>query len=107
MRNIISYCHWCHYQLTCGNFVTLCFLTEVTNVVFTRPSTFEYKSGQWVRIACSALGAQEYHPFTLTSAPHEDFLSVHIRAVGPWTRAIRKVYDPETLQDKPLPKVRI
>ncbi|XP_071836101.1 dual oxidase 2-like isoform X2 [Apostichopus japonicus] len=79
--------------------------SEVTNVVFTRPSTFEYKSGQWVRIACSALGAHEYHPFTLTSAPHEDNLSVHVRAVGPWTTALRKVYDPETLRDKPLPKI--
>ncbi|PIK48120.1 putative dual oxidase 2 [Apostichopus japonicus] len=78
--------------------------SEVTNVVFTRPSTFEYKSGQWVRIACSALGAHEYHPFTLTSAPHEDNLSVHVRAVGPWTTALRKVYDPETLRDNHFPK---
>ncbi|PNI75106.1 DUOX2 isoform 2 [Pan troglodytes] len=64
----------------------------VTYLQFQRPQGFEYKSGQWVRIACLALGTTEYHPFTLTSAPHEDTLSLHIRAVGPWTTRLREIY---------------
>uniref|UniRef100_A0A8I3QA37 NAD(P)H oxidase (H2O2-forming) n=1 Tax=Canis lupus familiaris TaxID=9615 RepID=A0A8I3QA37_CANLF len=64
----------------------------VTHLQFQRPQGFEYKSGQWVRIACLALGTNEYHPFTLTSAPHEDTLSLHIRAVGPWTTRLRETY---------------
>ncbi|KAK3098032.1 hypothetical protein FSP39_015507 [Pinctada imbricata] len=67
--------------------------SDVTALKFKRPLNFEYKSGQWVRIACLKLGESEYHPFTLTSAPHEDFLSLHIRAVGPWTTNLRNVYD--------------
>ena len=63
--------------------------TDVTKVEFKRPSNFEYKSGQWVRIACLELGGNEYHPLTLTSAPHEDTLTVHCRAVGPWSSNIR------------------
>ncbi|XP_062060744.1 dual oxidase 2 [Lepus europaeus] len=70
----------------------------VTHLQFQRPQTFEYKSGQWVRIACLALGTNEYHPFTLTSAPHEDTLSLHIRAVGPWTTRLREIYS--TPKDK-------
>ncbi|XP_051000997.1 dual oxidase 2 isoform X2 [Acomys russatus] len=66
----------------------------VTYLQFQRPQTFEYKSGQWVRIACLGLGTNEYHPFTLTSAPHEDTLSLHIRAVGPWTTRLREIYSP-------------
>ncbi|ERE70902.1 dual oxidase 2-like protein [Cricetulus griseus] len=66
----------------------------VTHLQFQRPQGFEYKSGQWVRIACLALGTNEYHPFTLTSAPHEDTLSLHIRAVGPWTTRLREIYSP-------------
>nr|XP_034351294.1 dual oxidase 2 isoform X2 [Arvicanthis niloticus] len=66
----------------------------VTHLQFQRPKTFEYKSGQWVRIACLSLGTNEYHPFTLTSAPHEDTLSLHIRAVGPWTTRLREIYSP-------------
>ncbi|NXG55440.1 DUOX2 oxidase, partial [Hemiprocne comata] len=69
----------------------------VTHLQFQRPQDFDYKSGQWVRIACMALGTTEYHPFTLTSAPHEDTLSLHIRAVGPWTTHLREVYSPESL----------
>ncbi|XP_035191640.1 dual oxidase 2-like [Oxyura jamaicensis] len=69
----------------------------VTHLRFQRPQDFDYKSGQWVRIACMALGTTEYHPFTLTSAPHEDTLSLHIRAVGPWTTRLRELYAPESL----------
>uniref|UniRef100_A0A8C5UCB1 NAD(P)H oxidase (H2O2-forming) n=1 Tax=Malurus cyaneus samueli TaxID=2593467 RepID=A0A8C5UCB1_9PASS len=69
----------------------------VTHLQFQRPQDFDYKSGQWVRIACVALGTTEYHPFTLTSAPHDDTLSLHIRAVGPWTTRLRELYSPESL----------
>ncbi|OWF54042.1 dual oxidase 2-like isoform X1 [Mizuhopecten yessoensis] len=81
--------------------------SDVTALVFKRPASFEYKSGQWVRIASLDLGKSEYHPFTLTSAPHEEHLSLHIRAVGPWTTNIRELYDPDRLEYKKykLPKL--
>ena len=52
---------------------------DVTRIELKRPRTFEYLSGQWVRLAVQWLGSEEYHPFTLTSSPHEDSLTVHIR----------------------------
>ncbi len=30
----------------------------------------------------------QYHPFTLTSAPEEDYISVHVRCVGNFTKAL-------------------
>ncbi|XP_075883262.1 dual oxidase 1 [Nelusetta ayraudi] len=69
----------------------------VTHLEFKRPQGFAYRSGQWVRIACLRLGTDEYHPFTLTSAPHEETLSLHIRAVGPWTSQLRELYTEESL----------
>ncbi|KAF3854959.1 hypothetical protein F7725_023014 [Dissostichus mawsoni] len=69
----------------------------VTHLEFKRPQGFVYRSGQWVRIACLKLGTDEYHPFTLTSAPHEETLSLHIRAVGPWTSQLRDLYTEESL----------
>uniref|UniRef100_A0A3Q1IJ15 NAD(P)H oxidase (H2O2-forming) n=1 Tax=Anabas testudineus TaxID=64144 RepID=A0A3Q1IJ15_ANATE len=69
----------------------------VTHLEFKRPQGFVYRSGQWVRIACLMLGTDEYHPFTLTSAPHEETLSLHIRAVGPWTSQLRELYTEESL----------
>ncbi|KAM6937988.1 dual oxidase 2 [Xenentodon cancila] len=69
----------------------------VTHLEFKRPQGFVYRSGQWVRIACVMLDTDEYHPFTLTSAPHEETLSLHIRAVGPWTSQLRELYTEENL----------
>uniref|UniRef100_A0AAY4B5T7 NAD(P)H oxidase (H2O2-forming) n=1 Tax=Denticeps clupeoides TaxID=299321 RepID=A0AAY4B5T7_9TELE len=77
----------------------------VTYVEFKRPQGFVYRSGQWVRVACLALGTDEYHPFTLTSAPHEETLSLHIRAVGPWTSQLRECYNPENLGLSAYPKL--
>lgn len=79
--------------------------SDITFLEFKRPSKFEYKSGQWVRIACLSHDRNEYHPFTITSAPHEDTLSLHIRALGPWTWNIRNLFDPENLKDGPYPKL--
>ena len=81
------------------------YVVDVTYIEFKRPPRFEYKSGQWVRIACLSLGPNEYHPFTLTSAPHEDTLSVHVRALGPWTYALRNVFDQDQMKDLKFPKV--
>ncbi|KAM4677018.1 LOW QUALITY PROTEIN: dual oxidase 1-like [Discoglossus pictus] len=73
--------------------------SDVTCLRFQRPEDFEYKSGQWVRIACLDLGTNEYHPFTLTSAPNEDALSLHIRAVGPWTTRLRELYSQQSITE--------
>lgn len=32
------------------------------------------------------------HPFSITSAPGDDHLSVHIRTVGDWTQELRRVF---------------
>lgn len=82
--------------------------SEVTMLEFKKPHDFDYRSGQWVRIACLSLGTNEYHPFTLTSAPHEDNLSLHIRAVGPWTTRLRELYSPESTAELGcLPKLHL
>ncbi|GLV42469.1 Dual oxidase [Carabus blaptoides fortunei] len=79
--------------------------SAVTKLEFKRPSNFEYKSGQWVRIACLGINSSEFHPFTISSSPNEANLTVHIRAVGPWTNAIRQLYDRNTLSD--FPKIHL
>lgn len=72
---------------------------------FRKPEDFQYKSGQWVRIACLGLNPHEYHPFTLSSSPDEEDLTVHIRSVGPWTRHVRQLYDDSIALKKFFPKV--
>lgn len=32
------------------------------------------------------------HPFSITSAPQDDYLSVHIRTLGDWTSQLKVVF---------------
>ena len=79
--------------------------SQVIGIYFKRPTTFDYKAGQWVRIASTAQNPGEFHPFTISSAPNEEHVSLHIRAVGPWTHNFRENYNPANLRGQPFPKV--
>ena len=79
--------------------------SDVTHLEFKKPPNFDYKSGQWMRIACLELNNNEYHPFTIASAPHEKTLSMFIRAVGPFTKNLRQIYDSNSLNGRPYPKL--
>ncbi|KPV76951.1 uncharacterized protein RHOBADRAFT_42164 [Rhodotorula graminis WP1] len=44
------------------------------------------RAGQYIMVNCPAISLWQWHPFTLTSAPEEDCLSIHFRVVGDWTQ---------------------
>jgi len=48
-----------------------------------------------VFLCCPHIANYEWHPFTISSAPHVDYLSVHIRVVGDWTGALYEMLNPE------------
>lgn len=60
-----------------------------------KKSSFVYKPGQYLFLNCPYIAAQEWHPFTITSAPEEDFVSVHIRIVGDWTGDLWNFLNPQ------------
>ncbi|XP_053568192.1 NADPH oxidase 3 [Bombina bombina] len=53
---------------------------------------FNMEPGQYVYLQCPAVSHFEWHPFTLTSAPEEQFFSVHVRSVGDWTKELFTVF---------------
>uniref|UniRef100_A0A8C9VEE2 NADPH oxidase 1 n=1 Tax=Scleropages formosus TaxID=113540 RepID=A0A8C9VEE2_SCLFO len=55
---------------------------------------FKMEVGQYVFLNCPDISQLEWHPFTMTSAPEEDFFSVHIRVVGDWTEKLMRVDGP-------------
>ena len=81
--------------------------SQVVGIYFKRPPSFDYIAGQWIRIACLAQNPGEYHPFTLSSAPNEENLSLHIRAVGPWTHNFREIMAHRKNNNLPFPKVLV
>jgi NADPH oxidase len=58
--------------------------SRVCEIQFKKES-FSGKAGQYIFINCPEISLFEWHPFTLTSSPYEDFVSIHIRCVGDWT----------------------
>jgi NADPH oxidase len=48
------------------------------------------RAGQYIFINCPEVSYFQWHPFTLTSAPEEDYISVHIRVEGDFTTAFSK-----------------
>jgi len=59
-----------------------------------KKTTFKYKSGQYLFLCCPFISTQEWHPFTITSAPEQDFVSVHVRIVGDWTGELKGLLNP-------------
>jgi len=54
-------------------------------ISFPKPEGFDYNPGQFVQIAVPAISLWEFHPISLSSAPHEPMVTLHIRALGDWT----------------------
>ncbi|XP_054642771.1 cytochrome b-245 heavy chain isoform X1 [Dunckerocampus dactyliophorus] len=71
---------------------------------------FRMEVGQYVFIQCPSVSRLEWHPFTMTSAPEEDYFSVHIRIVGDWTQALYEACGGDKTEPQEawkLPKVAI
>lgn len=60
-----------------------------------RKSRFKYKPGMYLFLNCPYISPHEWHPFTITSAPEEDYVSVHIKVLGDWTGAMKKLMNPD------------
>ncbi|KAK9055413.1 hypothetical protein SSX86_026496 [Deinandra increscens subsp. villosa] len=65
---------------------------NVLALYMTKPIGFKYKSGMYLFVQCPQISRFEWHPFTITSAPGDDYLSVHIRTLGDWTKALREEF---------------
>ncbi|RYO81286.1 hypothetical protein DL766_010153 [Monosporascus sp. MC13-8B] len=60
---------------------------DVVEIQFEKPS-FKYKAGQWLFLQIPSISKHEWHPFTITSCPYDPYVSVHVRQVGDFTRAL-------------------
>jgi predicted ferric reductase len=63
----------------------------VTRLELERPPEFTHRPGDYVFLRIPALAAHEWHPFTLSSAPEKTALTVHVRSLGNWTTALRRL----------------
>jgi predicted ferric reductase len=57
-------------------------------------SSFKYRAGQYLFINIPTISKHEYHPITITSAPEEEYISIHVKMVGDWSKAIGQLFNP-------------
>ncbi|KFY36091.1 hypothetical protein V494_05325 [Pseudogymnoascus sp. VKM F-4513 (FW-928)] len=60
---------------------------EAMEIQFKKPS-MKYKAGQWLFLQVPSVSRQQWHPFTITSCPFDPYISIHVRQVGDFTRAL-------------------
>ncbi|CAH0489367.1 unnamed protein product [Peronospora farinosa] len=86
-------------------------LDGTTALFIEKPRHFVYRPGMYMFINCPLISKHEWHPFTISSAPGDNYVSVHIRACGDWTKALagviadcheRKVLYPDIYLDGPV-----
>ncbi|TVU49940.1 hypothetical protein EJB05_01285, partial [Eragrostis curvula] len=65
---------------------------NVIAIHMSKPQGFKYKSGQYIYVNCGEVSPFEWHPFTITSAPGDAYLSMHIRCRGDWTSSFRALF---------------
>ncbi len=65
----------------------------VTRLDIRRPRNFSFHAGDYVFLRIPAIARHEWHPFTISSAPENDDLSVHVRSLGNWTAALRTLVE--------------
>ncbi|XP_072989307.1 respiratory burst oxidase homolog protein E-like [Typha latifolia] len=65
---------------------------SVLTLTMSKPYGFRYRSGQYIFLQCPTISPFEWHPFSITSAPGDEYLSVHIRTSGDWTKELKRIF---------------
>lgn len=72
---------------------------DAVEIQFRKPS-MKYKAGQWLFLNCPDISNHQWHPFTITSCPYDPYVSIHIRQVGDFTRALADAVGAGAAQSK-------
>ncbi|KAI2796466.1 NADPH oxidase 5 [Blomia tropicalis] len=64
--------------------------SRVIRLLIRKPIYFTFNPGDFVYCMVPSVTGHEWHPFTISSAPEDEFITIHIRAVGEWTN---RLYD--------------
>jgi predicted ferric reductase len=49
---------------------------------------FQYKAGQYIFICIPEITKYQFHPFSISSSPDQEYVSLHIRVLGDWTKQL-------------------
>jgi respiratory burst oxidase len=61
---------------------------NILSVVMIKPQGFKYKSTQYMFVKCPTVSPFEWHPFSVTSSPGDDYN----RKLGYWREELKRVF---------------
>ena len=64
---------------------TIIYPNNVVKIVISRPKNFKYKAGQYIMIRLPTISLFEWHPYSFTSCPYDNYLSVLVKPNGDWS----------------------
>ncbi|CAF4835238.1 unnamed protein product [Rotaria socialis] len=64
--------------------------SNVTEIRFRKQFMQTPQPGQYIYLKCFSIALFEWHPFTVTSAAEDTYVSVHVRTAGNWTSDLVK-----------------
>ncbi len=73
----------------------------VTRLEIRRPQGFTHHAGDYLFLRVPHIARHEWHPFTITSAPESSVLTVHVRSLGNWSGALRRIAEEQRRQPVP------
>ena len=77
--------------------------SQVTHLQLARPIDFQHQPTDYVFARVPEIAPHEWHPFTISSAPEREHLSLHVRNLGNWTGALHALAaSGRTAQAQPL-----
>lgn len=71
---------------------------------------FNYKAGQYAFVLIPSISRLQWHPYTISSAPQESTLTIHVKDNGSWSRAVTRIPNGKNITvkvDGPYGKVGI
>jgi respiratory burst oxidase len=68
---------------------------NVVGLKLARPKSWDahIRAGMYAHVNIPSISCLEWHPFTLTSAPSEDFIEFHFRNSGDWTSDVHDLLE--------------
>ncbi|CAF4628797.1 unnamed protein product [Rotaria sp. Silwood1] len=67
--------------------------SQVIEICFRKKFMIKPQPGQYIYLKCFSISKFEWHPFTITSATDENYISIHIRTIGNWTKELAKKFE--------------
>jgi Predicted ferric reductase len=64
---------------------------DIVEISFPKTDALQYDPGQFLMIAIPEIGFSQFHPFSISSSPHQKTVTMHTKAIGGWTRKLMEL----------------